>query len=888
MSDQPTPMMAQYIEIKAAYPDSLLFYRMGDFYELFFGDAEIAARALGITLTKRGKHLGDDIPMCGVPVHAADEYLQKLIALGHRVAVCEQVEDPAEAKKRGSKSVVKRDVVRLVTPGTITEDNLLEAGTASTLVTLARIKGGSQGDQFALAAVDISTGSFVLIETELSRLSSDLARIQPRELVLPDTLFEEDELRLALEMIDCAVQPQPVSLFDSSRAEQSLQRFFSVATLDGFGSFTRAELAAASAAIAYIEKTQIGERPALSRPVRENSTTVLYIDAATRANLELIQTMSGSREGSLLRTIDRTVCGGGSRLLAHRLMNPTTDTGDIISRLDDVTWFLSRELLRENLRKILKGVADMPRALSRLSLNRGGPRDLFNIHSGLNVARELSRLVQTDVVDLPDNLRNLVSILENTSQGLIDHLSNMLADELPLRSRDGGFVRSEYDPALDEIRGLSTQSRRVIAGLQTSYADETGVKNLKIKHNNMLGYFIEVTALNADALLEDKERFIHRQTMANAMRFTTTELAELESKIANAAGRALQIELEHFDKALTAVLEQTDIIQQISSALAGLDVASALAELAQEQGYVRPQVDNSRAFNVVAGRHPVVEQALRKQAANPFVANDCSIGGEEAGQLWLLTGPNMGGKSTYLRQNALIVVLAQMGSFVPAGSAHIGVVDRLFSRVGAADDLARGRSTFMVEMVETAAILNQAGSRSMVILDEIGRGTATFDGLSIAWAAIEHLHEINCSRTLFATHYHELTALSTKLDRLSNVTMSVKEWDGDVVFLHEIIQGSADRSYGIQVARLAGLPDAVVQRAKTVLEQLESQNRENPSSRLIDDLPLFSAIAQKTTGRSAGKSDSALTEKLNEIQPDELTPLEALETLYGLKAMLDS
>ena len=451
-----------------------------------------------------------------------------------------------------------------------------------------------------------------------------------------------------------------------------------------------------------------------------------------------------------------------------------------------------------------------------------------------------------------------------------------------------GFVKANYDSSLDEIRELSTQSRRVIAGLQTSYADETGVKNLKIKHNNMLGYFIEVTALNSEALLEDKERFIHRQTMANAMRFTTTELAELESKIANSAGRALQLELEHFDAAVAAVLEQAETIQQISGALAGLDVASALAELAQEQGYVRPQVDDSRAFNIVAGRHPVVEQALRKQAANPFVANDCSIGGEEAGQLWLLTGPNMGGKSTYLRQNALIVVLAQMGSFVPAGSAHLGIVDRLFSRVGAADDLARGRSTFMVEMVETAAILNQAGSRSMVILDEIGRGTATFDGLSIAWAAIEHLHEINCSRTLFATHYHELTALSVKLDRLSNVTMSVKEWDGDVVFLHEIVQGSADRSYGIQVARLAGLPDAVVQRAKAVLEQLESQNRENPSNTLIDDLPLFSAVAQKATQKSVGKSESALTEKLDEIHPDELTPREALEALYELKALSGS
>ncbi len=881
MNTQPTPMMAQYIEIKAAYPDALLFYRMGDFYELFFGDAETASRALGITLTKRGKHLGTDIPMCGVPVHAADDYLQKLIGLGHRVAVCEQVEDPAEAKKRGSKSVVRRDVVRLVTPGTITEDKLLEPGAASILATLARVRGGDSGDLFALAAVDITTGSFHVIESGLDRLLSDIARIDPRELVVPDSLFDDDELRQLFETVDAAVQAQPAALFDSSRAAQNLQQFYGVSTLDGFGNFSRAQLAAANAAIAYIEKTQIGERPSLSRPEREETSQVMYIDAATRANLELVQTLGGSRDGSLLKTVDRTVSGGGARLLAQRLMNPLTDPDGTNSRLDEVAYFLAHDGLRDQLRSLLKGVPDMPRALSRLSLNRGGPRDLVTLKVGLQATRALVKLLHPASGELPDNLADGLSALMQLPEELENYLSALLADEVPLLARDGNFVRKGFDEDLDQLRDLSNESRKVIAGLQAHYADETGVKNLKIRHNNVLGFFIEVTALNATSLSDNKELFIHRQTMANAMRFTTAELAELESKIANAAGKALQLERGHFSEAQIKVLDQATIVQQLAASIASLDVATALAELAVEQGYVRPTIDDSLTFAVTAGRHPVVEQALRRQAASPFVANDCDIGGDDAGRLWLLTGPNMGGKSTFLRQNALIAILAQMGSFVPAGSAHIGVVDRLFSRVGAADDLARGRSTFMVEMVETAAILNQAGSRSLVILDEIGRGTATFDGLSIAWAALEHLHEVNDCRTLFATHYHELTALSGVLDRLSNVTMRVKEWDGDVVFLHEVMEGSADRSYGIQVARLAGLPAAVVQRARDVLEQLESQNRERPVSTLIDDLPLFSAT--RTSVEAAPTKVSKLQEELDKIQPDELTPREALEALYALK-----
>ncbi len=842
LSPAMTPMMAQYIEIKSANPGSLLFYRMGDFYELFFDDAEEASRALGITLTKRGKHLGEDIPMCGVPVHAADDYLQKLIKLGFRVAVCEQTEDPKDAKKRGYKAVVRREVQRLVTPGTLTEEKLLDPASSNYLCALARIKSNSQSADMALAWIDISTGSFQVVETDINRLGADLARINPQELILADSIFHDPTVRPLLDMQQFAITPQPSVLFDSTTAGTRLADFYRVKTLDGFGTFSRVEVAAASAAVSYVEKTQISERPNLARPVREDASGNLFIDAATRANLELTRTLSGEKQGSLLRCIDRTVSGGGARLLGERLMNPLTDPQKITARQDEIAFMLVEERLSLDLSSILKGTPDMPRPLSRLALNRGGPRDLGALKNGLENSDRIARLINSYSA-LPDNIASAIEKLKALPENVQTHLASALDDELPMLKRDGGFICDGYDHELDELRELRDQSRKVIAGLQADYARETGVKNLKIRHNNVLGYFIEVTALNSAALTgeEGKARFIHRQTMANAMRFTTTELAELETKIANAAGKALEIELAIFERLKEEVVAIGGEISAAARAIASLDVAASLAGLANEQGYARPRVDDSRSFDIVAGRHAVVEQMLRRAAADPFVANDCNIGaGSDDGdaKIWLLTGPNMGGKSTFLRQNALIVILAQMGSFVPAGSAHIGIVDRLFSRVGAADDLARGRSTFMVEMVETAAILNQAGPRALVILDEIGRGTATFDGLSIAWATIEHLHAVNKCRTLFATHYHELTALAEPLQNLANVTLKVKEWDGDVVFLHEVIPGSADRSYGIQVARLAGLPDAVVARARDVLEQLEEGDRKTPGASLIDDLPL--------------------------------------------------
>ncbi|WP_245407992.1 DNA mismatch repair protein MutS [Rhizobium sp. TH135] len=880
-------MMEQFIEIKAANPGSLLFYRMGDFYELFFEDAVDASRALGITLTRRGQHLGQDIPMCGVPVHAADDYLQKLISLGFRVAVCEQIEDPAEAKKRGSKSVVKRDVVRLVTPGTITEDKLLSPFESNYLMALARIRGGS-APQLALAWIDISTGIFRLAETTETRLLADILRIEPRELIVPDTIFHDEELKPAFDVLGRVVVPQPGVLFDSASAEGRIARYFGVGTLDGFGAFSRAEIAAAAAAVAYVEKTQISERPPLGLPERQNAASTLFIDPATRANLELVKTLSGDRNGSLLKAIDRTVTGGGARLLAERLMSPLTDPEAIADRQDSIVHLLADGLLVDRLRDALKRVPDMPRALSRLALDRGGPRDLGAIVAGLAASAEVGRLL--DPSNLPTELSEALADLAALPADLGSSLAAMLGDELPLLKRDGGFLRDGAIPELDELRALRDQSRRVIAGLQLQYAEETGIKSLKIKHNNVLGYFIEVTAGNAGPMTdtdEAKSRFIHRQTMANAMRFTTTELADLESRIANAAGQALSLELAAFDQMVSQVVSAAEPIKAAARALAVIDVAAGLAALAEEQGYCRPLVDDSRMFAITAGRHPVVEQALRRQAASPFIANDCDLSPNDTkgpGAIWLLTGPNMGGKSTFLRQNALIAILAQMGSFVPAGAAHIGIVDRLFSRVGASDDLARGRSTFMVEMVETAAILNQATDRSLVILDEIGRGTATFDGLSIAWAAVEHLHEANRCRSLFATHFHELTALSEKLARMSNVTMRVKEWDGDVIFLHEVGPGAADRSYGIQVARLAGLPAAVVARAREVLTRLEDSDRKNPAAQLIDDLPLFQVAVRREEIQKSGPSK--VEEALRSLDLDDLTPRQALDALYDLKKQL--
>ncbi len=874
-----TPMMAQYAAIKRQHPDCLLFYRMGDFYELFFDDAVKAAGALDITLTKRGKHLGDDIPMCGVPVHSHEAYLSRLIRLGFKVAVCEQTEDPAEAKKRSGKTLVRRDVVRVVTPGTITEDALLDSRRNNYLAALAEAEGG-----LGLSWIDVSTGTFETQAVAAPSLNAVLARLQPGELLLGDGLLQRPALFETFRDWKDRLTPLPSARFDSINGRRRLETLFGVKTLSAFGQFTRAEIAAAGALVDYVELTQKGRLPRFEPPRRQADGQVMEIDAATRRNLELTETLSGERRGSLLSTIDRTVTGGGARLLAARLSAPLTDPKAIDERLDTVAFFVGNAMAREKARERLRRAPDMERALSRLSLGRGGPRDLAAVGTALAEGGAVRRELESAGTPLPAGLSGALQAFGKHEE-LIARLGRALAPELPVAARDGGFIAPGYAPELDELRTLRDESRRLIAGLQDGYAKETGVSSLKIRHNNVLGYFIDVPARQADKVPSGAGgRFIHRQTLANQVRFTTVELGELEGKIANAADRALALELKLFEDLVGEVTGRAEGIAAAAQSLAAIDVASALAERAVEGAYVRPVIDDGIDFEVAGGRHPVVEAALRADDNKPFVANDCVLGKDS--RLWLLTGPNMAGKSTFLRQNALIAILAQMGSYVPATSARIGAVDRLFSRVGAADDLARGRSTFMVEMVETAAILNQAGERALVILDEIGRGTSTFDGLSIAWAVVEHLHDGNKCRALFATHYHELTTLAAKLERLSCHTMRVKEWKGDVVFLHEVEAGAADRSYGIHVARLAGLPPTVVARAESVLEILESDQRASPTTRLAGDLPLFAQMLNHP--RAAARHEPSAAEALlRDTNPDGLSPREALDLLYRLRGLLD-
>ena len=883
-----TPSMAQYIEIKAANPDSLLFYRMGDFYELFFEDAEVASRTLGIVLTKRGKHHGDDIPMCGVPVIKADDYLQRLIAAGHRVAVCEQLENPADARKRGAKSIVRRDVVRLVTAGTITEEALLDPSRASILLGIGRVRVDDGRFLYGLAEIDISTGRFVLAECEAESIATEIARIEPREIVMSDTVRDDPLLGALWREVRAVIARVARDGIDGTSAAKRVADYFGVQALDGFGQFSRAEMIAAATVLAYVERTQLGVRPPLSPPSQAGGRLTLQIDAATRANLELTRTLGGERVGSLLHCIDMTVTPAGGRLLAERLAGPMTDVGVIRQRLDSVQVFHGDALLRARIRDALKRTPDMPRSLSRLAMDRGGPRDFAALRDGLVVATTLVSMLPRDV---PTELVHATNALAALDPALAQTLSDSLADELPLQKRDGGFVRAGHTLELEEMRALRDDSRRVIASLQQRYADESDARTLRIKHNNFLGYFVEVPQKDGDRFVQAplNALFIHRQTMQGAMRFSTAELGTLEAKIANAADRATAIELAIFDELKLLVLAHQGAIQQAAAALAVIDVSSSLAELADKRDWVRPTIDNSLAFAITAGRHPVVEEAVRR-GGRDFIANTADLsppGSETSGRILLVTGPNMAGKSTFLRQNAVIAVIAQMGAYVPADAVHLGVVDRLFSRVGAADDLARGRSTFMVEMVETAAILNQATERSFVILDEIGRGTATFDGLSIAWAAIEHLHANNRSRALFATHYHELTALAQKLNRLSNVTMRVTDHEGDVVFLHEVMAGAADRSYGIQVAKLAGLPMAVVDRAKAILAELEKDERQAPVDRLLGELPLFASLPMRQgTPTPATPKHDALREAVGEIQPDEMTPREAMAALYRLKGLV--
>jgi DNA mismatch repair protein MutS len=880
--------MAQFFEAKARQPDALVFFRMGDFYELFFDDAKKAASALGIQLTARGAHGGEPIPMAGVPVHAAEAYLAKLIRAGFKVAVCEQIEDPSDARKRGSKSIVRREVVRVVTPGTLTEDGLLDARGANRLAAVA-LRGG----QAAVAAVELSTGEVEAMLVGRDGIAAGLAALQPSEILVPDRLFADGGIAAALKTAGGLIQPMAQALAEPAAAEARLKRLYGVETLEGFGALSGAEVSALGLIAAHLEITQAGRPPALSAPRRAGEADAMAIDPATRASLEIERAQGGGRDGALLGVIDRTVTAAGARLLAARLARPLLDPAAIGERLDAVEWLLGERDPRRNLRTTLKGAGDMARALSRLALGRGGPRDLGCLRDALAVGEALadlgaarpeplgagapSEIIQALAAADPSRHEALHAFLGTLREGL--------GPDLPAQTRDGGFVAPGVSAALDQARLLRDDSRRVVVALEARLQLETGLP-LRVKHNAVLGYFVEIGAAKADPLFQPplNAAFIHRQTLANQVRFTTVELAELDARIAQAAERALAIEAETFEAWRADAVGLAAPIQAAAEGLARLDVAAGLAEWAEEANACRPIIDQSLVFEAEGARHGVVEAAARREG-RAFTPNDCTLdgAGEAAPRLAIVTGPNMAGKSTFLRQNALLAVLAQAGSFVPARRLRLGVVDRLFSRVGASDDLSRGRSTFMAEMVETAAILTQATPRSFVILDEIGRGTATYDGLAIAWACAEALHDANRCRALFATHYHELARLEDRLAHVGNLSMRAKEWNGDLVFLHEAAPGPADRSYGVQVAKLAGVPPAVVARARQVLDRLESDASASPAR--LDELPLFAASAP-ASGLAAVAEPSAVEALLDQLDPDGMSPREAMDALYRLKGLL--
>jgi DNA mismatch repair protein MutS len=852
----PTPMMAQYLALKAEAEGSLLFYRMGDFFELFFDDAKVAAACLDIALTARGAHDGAPIPMCGVPIHAAEAYLARLIRAGHRVAIAEQIESPAEAKKRGAKSVVNRAIVRVVTAGTLTEEALLDSRAANWLAAVAKV-----GERYGLAAADVSTGRFELASVAPAALDAELARLGAAELIASE----------ALEGAGLWTRG-----FDSIQAERRLKERFEVATLDGFGQFDRAALSAAGGLLAYLDEVARDSLPFLRPPVALASGDHMMIDAATRESLELTQSASGTRAGSLLAAVDATVTGAGARLLAADLGAPLLDRAKIEARLDLVALFEGDSSLRDWLRRALRALPDIGRALGRLAAGRGSPRDLGQLRDGLGEARRLHDRLRA-VPEAPPLLAELLPTLAGHG-ALVDLLSRALVPTPPIDTAQGGYIAEGYDAALDALRATGGEGRRAIAALEARYRSQTGIATLKIRHNNVLGFHIEVPARNADKLMAAESGFTHRQTLAGVVRFNAPDLHDEAQRVNQAGSHALAAEAAHFEELGEAALREAEPIAAAADALARLDVAAALAERAAASGWCRPRFEGQACFEVEGGRHPVVEDALKAGGAR-FVANDCAL--SEESRLWLVTGPNMGGKSTFLRQNALILLLAQAGSYVPAARAKLGLVDRLFSRVGASDNLARGRSTFMVEMVETAAILAQAGPNSFVILDEVGRGTSTYDGLAIAWAVVEAIHDRAKCRCLFATHYHELTRLAERLDALSLHHVRAREWKGDLVLLHEVAEGPADRSYGIAVAKLAGLPPPVLARAKSVLAKLEQGRAATGGIAAgLDDLPLFAAAEAEPPAADP------LREALALVEPDSLAPREALELVYALKRLL--
>ena len=851
--------MAQWFAAKADHPDALLFFRMGDFYELFFADAEAAAAALDIALSHRGEHAGSPIPMCGVPHHASEVYLARLIRRGFRVAIVEQMEDP---KARSGKMPIKREVVRIITPGTITEESLLDAGRPNLLMALTWDKDG-----LGAAWVDVSTGYFETTLLTIPELSALLGRLEPVEILAPQSL----------DLGEWAANrsPEPVPSTPLI-ARRRLAETFGAASLDAFGTFSDGEAVAAAMAVDYIRSTQSGALPRLGRPESRGQAGALLMDAATRASLEILRSRDGGTQHTLFTAIQRTLTPAGARTLAAWLAAPLTDHFEIVARQDAWSWCVANPDATTQLRLVLRSAPDMARALGRLSLNRGTPRDVAAIRDGLKAAFGVADILQAP---LPAALADARSAIPFGSS-LLEELERALANPVPARFEDGGAIRTGFDGELDAHRTLRDESRQVIARLQLDFAQRYGVASLKIRHHAQLGYIIEAPTIAVEKLRGFLELTL-RQGMANGARFTTPELSELDQRIREASEQATARERLVFAHLVQQILATADGLAACAEAMAFFDATQSAAKLAQGGTWVRPALTSAEEFCIEAGRHPVVESALAGNAA--FVPNRCDLSPDQ--RVMLLTGPNMAGKSTFLRQNALFVVLAQAGLPLPAESAVLGIVDRLFSRVGAADDLARGRSTFMVEMTETAAILHQAGPKSLVVVDEIGRGTSTLDGLAIAWAVLEALHSHIRCRTIFATHFHELAELADRLPRLKPHTMRVKEWKSNVVFLHEVAEGAAGRSWGVHVAELAGVPVSVVRRAAALMAAMEKHGGPLAKSASLQALPLFAVTAEQEERVSVNDGMALLCEALEELNPDNMSPKQALDALYRLKSL---
>lgn len=865
-----TPMMKQYLEIKKQHPDCLLFYRLGDFYELFFEDAEIASSTLNLVLTSRSKGDAPKVPMCGIPFHAYENYLVRLVKEGYKVAICEQTESPEEAKKRGSTAIVKREVIRIVTAGTLLEDSLLEAKKHNYLTAVSL-----NGNNLAIAWADLSTGEFKTQKIEIEQINSVLTRLDAAEILISENFFENHPNILNTNNQNYTFIKQENFSFIENK-ELIENRFKNIAIQE----FDRSEISAAGVLLSYINHTQQKTNALLQTPSKIITQKYMEIDASTRTSLEITTSVANNKnETSLFKTIDYTKTPMGGRKLFDQISNPLTDINEINERLDKIEFFIQNPILRDNIREILKTIPDIERSMSRILLGHSNPKDLLFIANGLNKLPEIQNIINKNII--PQSLTNDLLLLGEHSE-IVQEIQNAIKNEkdLPSLTRTGGFINMGYSAALDELLMAKSESKTLIAKYQEKYTRETNFSNLKIGYNNIIGYYIEAPIKYAETVLNDKTfGFIHKQSTLNTIRFTTTELIELENKISHAEQLSLDLELEIFESLVNMLRSKADNLIITCNGLANIDVACALAYNAEINNWTRPILKDDLSFEITNGRHPVVEKSLKKNEQS-FIPNNCNMAPEKS-RLWILTGPNMAGKSTFLRQNAIISILAQSGNYVPADHAKIGIIDKLYSRVGASDDLARGRSTFMVEMVEVATILNNATERSLIILDEVGRGTATFDGLSIAWAVLEYLNNYNKCRGLFATHYHELTALANKMENIALYSMRVKEWKGDIVFLHEVAEGAVDRSYGIHVGKLAGLPQLVITRAEQILEQLEEKKQNQQP--LFDDLPLFSQALSNINKQT----ESPVLKELSELDLDSLSPKEALNQLYHLKSIME-